>query len=110
MTSFIDELIDELDKEYSSLNLCWGCDDLKCPCQFTYESKSYEDFESKSDEVWEFVDKTKKISQKMIKNKFIKCRTCKQDFIHTIKQQEKYNERGWNEPKTCKNCSNKRYN
>lgn len=42
------------------------------------------------------------------KDKTITCINCGNEFIFTAKDQAFYNEKGFNEPKRCKECREKR--
>ncbi len=42
-----------------------------------------------------------------MEDKKIVCKDCGKEFIFTIREQEFYNEKGFTEPKRCKECRDK---
>ncbi len=63
------------------------------------------------DEGWQTVKKKKYRSKGGAGMKPIQIRCgCKQLFMYTVEQQQKYRARGWKQPRVCKKCSYERYN
>ncbi len=47
---------------------------------------------------------TEKPKKKTLSDKSITCRSCKEDFVWTVREQQWFKEKGFTAPKTCKPC------